>query len=144
MLSPTTRTNISPLSYPAGTNSQSGDPIPSSNNLCNWNPTDNYQTWEGTTLSCTFPTGVKVTTHIDAGAAGYSDFSWAGWVSNGYQDFNCYKDTGRTLYSVDYGEGVYYCNSIYWCNPVSSTSDGYGARRLRLTTLSNSVSSMLG
>lgn len=70
-------------------------------------------------MTCTFPTDVTVTTHIDAAAQSYAEYTWAGWATNGYKDFNCFKDSGRVLYVDDYGEGINECNSVYWCNPVS-------------------------
>jgi len=84
-----------------------------------WLEGDGTQTFEGQILSCTFPTGVTVTTNIDANAASLADYTWAGWASNGYEDFNCYKDNGRQLYTFENSDGQKSCNSIYWCNPVS-------------------------
>jgi hypothetical protein len=39
------------------------------------------------------------------------------WGTNGYKNFNCYKDNGHQLYRIDTIESSTTCNSIYYCVP---------------------------
>lgn len=55
-----------------------------------------YHYWE-TTSSGTFGSGVTFTSHIDSGAASYSTGQYAGYGSNGYANFACFKDNGTLI-----------------------------------------------
>ncbi|KAK4118427.1 hypothetical protein N657DRAFT_651261 [Parathielavia appendiculata] len=101
--------------YSASANSQNGN-APASNDQCAVT-TDNYVWWEQDGRSCKFPTGVSVVTHIDADAASRPLYSWAGWASNGYKNFNCYRDNGRTLFTTSGPEWANTCSSVYYCVP---------------------------
>ncbi|KAK3902855.1 hypothetical protein C8A05DRAFT_33429 [Staphylotrichum tortipilum] len=101
--------------YPASGQSQNGE-VPASNNVCTVS-SSNYVWWEQDGQHCSFPTGVTFTTHLDSDAASRPLYSWAGWGSNGYKNFNCYKDNGRKLYETSGPEWAKPCSSIYYCIP---------------------------
>lgn len=97
--------------------------------------TDNYVWWEQDGKKCSFTTGVTFTTHLDSDAASRPLYSWAGyvvclfsrvcsrltlfrsWGSNGYKNWNCYKDNGRQLYRTSGPEWSNTCYSVYYCIP---------------------------
>lgn len=37
------------------------------------------------------------------------------WASNGYKNFNCYRDNGRQVYRQSATESSNTCNSVYYC-----------------------------
>ena len=39
------------------------------------------------------------------------------WASNGYKNFNCYRDNGRQLYQQSATEWLNTCTSVYYCIP---------------------------
>jgi len=71
--------------------------------------------WEGNRISGSFPDGTTFEVSIsgDGGQAQAGAFVGPGADSN--TPFNCFKDTGRRLYSSN----GYDCFSIYWCTDVS-------------------------
>jgi hypothetical protein len=61
---------------------------------------------------------VTVTAHIDSDAGSKPLFSGCGWATNGFTNFNCFKDNGTEVYSVGFGEGSTTCVSYYYCFPA--------------------------
>ncbi|KAJ6438799.1 Iterative polyketide synthase afoE [Purpureocillium lavendulum] len=89
--------------------------IPPPQNACR-KSTGSYFYWEtGKDETCRFSTGVtfKFNIEVVAQAPGVGDYSAVGYGSNGFKDFNCYKDVKPTLYVDQTG----YCESIYYCLP---------------------------
>jgi len=77
---------------------------PADNNICQWVVQVDWTSPE----SCQFRTGVTVNTNVHGvGAVG----QWAGTATNGYETFQCYKDSGRQIYPISSGS----CNSEYYC-----------------------------
>lgn len=73
--------------------------------------TKGFINWEGDAVSGYFSdSGVTFTSHIQAGASGYSTGQYAGTGYNG-SPWSCYRDNNRELY----GNGAETCNSIYYC-----------------------------
>ncbi|KAL2194267.1 hypothetical protein P885DRAFT_43442 [Corynascus similis CBS 632.67] len=101
--------------YPASGQSQNGE-VPSSSNLCTVDA-NNYAWWEQDGKGCTFTTGVTFTSHIDSDAQSRPLYSWSGWGTNGFKNFDCFRDNGRELYRTSGPEWANRCNSIYYCLP---------------------------
>ncbi|MCJ1399589.1 hypothetical protein MMC11_002791, partial [Xylographa trunciseda] len=74
-----------------------------------------YTTWEGNTISGTFPDGNTFVSQIAAGAQNLPDFEYAGSGYNNQINFTCYKDDGRALWSWGAGGFGYGCVSVYYC-----------------------------
>jgi hypothetical protein len=83
-----------------------------------------YVTWEGASISGTFPDGDVFVSNIAAGAQNLANFDFAGTGYNNYRGFNCYKDDGRVLTKVESPDGLFNsaCYSIYYCEDVSCFS----------------------
>ncbi|KAH8771467.1 hypothetical protein BGZ57DRAFT_896167 [Hyaloscypha finlandica] len=113
-------TYSSEMEYYADDATSSNGQIPLSSNICQTvhYPTSAFTTWPGNAVSCTFSSGVTVTAHIDSNAGSRPLFSGCGWATNGFKNFNCFKDNGREVYSVDFGEGRTTCDSYYYCFPA--------------------------
>ncbi|KAK4150606.1 hypothetical protein C8A00DRAFT_17900 [Chaetomidium leptoderma] len=99
--------------YPAS--GQSGS-APAASNQCTVT-TDNYAWWEQDGRQCSFSTGVTFTTHIDSDAQSRPLYSWSGWGTNGYKNFNCYRDNGHKLFATSGPEWANTCSSVYYCLP---------------------------
>jgi hypothetical protein len=39
------------------------------------------------------------------------------WGTNGFKNFNCYRDNGRKLYEVSGPEWANICSVVYYCVP---------------------------
>ncbi|KAF2470828.1 uncharacterized protein BDR25DRAFT_204005, partial [Lindgomyces ingoldianus] len=75
---------------------------------------NSFVTWEGRTISCTFPaSGVTFTSNIVAGAQGQADYSIVGTAFNDFHGFTCRKDDKHVMWS---GTG-FSCKTIYYCQP---------------------------
>ncbi|KAK3403103.1 hypothetical protein B0T20DRAFT_474901 [Sordaria brevicollis] len=81
----------------------------SSNNVCVMS-TSNFHTWEGSTQSCTFSTGVTFSWNIGRQAQSSPDYSYVGSGANNYRTFAGYKDD-KHLGGTYNG---HYCRSIYY------------------------------
>ncbi|KAK0609591.1 hypothetical protein B0T17DRAFT_512688 [Bombardia bombarda] len=92
------------LYYTNDADSYSGQAPADQNNICQW---VTQKSWTSP-QSCTFRSGVTVTTNL-SGASSVG--AYAGTASNGYHNFNCYKDSGRVIYTISSGS----CNSLYYC-----------------------------
>ncbi|KAK3934218.1 hypothetical protein QBC46DRAFT_325500 [Diplogelasinospora grovesii] len=101
------------LYYPASADSNNGQ-APTAANTCTVN-SNSLLTWEGSAQSCTYSSGVTFTSHIDAGS--HAAYSYSGWGSNGFKNWNCYRDNGRLIFSQSRPEAENHCNSIYYCLP---------------------------
>ncbi|KAH6649382.1 hypothetical protein F5144DRAFT_4192 [Chaetomium tenue] len=101
--------------YPVSGQSQNGEQ-PAANNECTVD-SSNYTWWEQDGKHCSFPTGVTFTTHIDSDAQSRPLYSWSGWGTNGFKNFNCYRDNGRKLYERSGPEWAFLCNVVYYCVP---------------------------
>ncbi|KAK4153443.1 hypothetical protein C8A00DRAFT_33806 [Chaetomidium leptoderma] len=99
--------------YPASGQSSSA---PAANNQCTVR-SDNWAWWEQDGQKCTFPTSVTFTTHIDSDAQTRPLYSWSGWGTNGYKNFDCYRDNGRQLFTTSGPEWANSYNSVYYCIP---------------------------
>lgn len=55
-----------------------------------------YVTWEGGAVSGTFSSGVTFTSHINSNAQSANTGDYVGYGSNGYSNFNCYKDNSKS------------------------------------------------
>ncbi|MCJ1308797.1 hypothetical protein MMC25_002452 [Agyrium rufum] len=93
--------------YSNGANSQNGQL-----------PTDacvagaEFVTWERQSHSCKFSdTEVSFTSHINSNGNQVALYSYAGSGSNGFTNFNCYRDNDRLLYQ----DIIRVCHSIYYC-----------------------------
>ncbi|KAL7931710.1 hypothetical protein V8C35DRAFT_282366 [Trichoderma chlorosporum] len=90
-----------------------GEEPPSDSDICNLT-TSGFVTWEGTTLECTFSSGVIASSTIQDGT--HATFSQSGTATNGFRGFTCFRDNNRLLYAAFAGEGgsddVF---SIYFC-----------------------------
>ncbi|KAH8888952.1 hypothetical protein GQ53DRAFT_748500 [Thozetella sp. PMI_491] len=95
------------LYYVNDADSQNGQ-VPADGDICQWVRTI---TWEGQSNSCTFRTGVTATSNIQSGAGSYAVGKYAGSASNGFHNFNCYRDSNRLIYK----SGEASCYSIYYC-----------------------------
>ncbi|KIO19643.1 hypothetical protein M407DRAFT_30714 [Tulasnella calospora MUT 4182] len=106
-------------------NSLSGNDTPESlsNEYRDWAAGGEYLLWEGQQQNIYFPdSGVSVQTHIEGDGQSRAFTAWAGWAqrtSDG-KTFNCYKDNGRQLFSINRGHhygvpNTLTCNGIYWC-----------------------------
>ncbi|TPX18959.1 uncharacterized protein E0L32_011352 [Thyridium curvatum] len=84
---------------------------PGAGNACS--PGSGVFHWEGGSHSCTFGgTGVTFTWAIDSNAQSYPNFQKAGTGSNGFHNFNCFKDDQHVMYTDGNGHA---CRSIYYC-----------------------------
>lgn len=83
-----------------------------------------YVTWEGATITGTFPDGDVFVSNIAAGAQNLANFEFAGTGYNDYRSFNCYKDDGRILTHGESPNGLFSvaCYSNYYCEDVSCFS----------------------
>ncbi|KAK4234942.1 hypothetical protein C8A03DRAFT_46812 [Achaetomium macrosporum] len=113
---PLAETHTSHIFYYANSASSQNGNAPSNDNQCTVSG-DNYAWWENGSPHCSFPTGVTFTAHIDADAQSRPLYSWAGWGSNGYKNWNCYKDNGRQLFTTSGPEWSETCTSVYYCIP---------------------------
>jgi hypothetical protein len=59
-----------------------------------------------------------VTAHIDSDGQSVPLYTGCGWATNGYKNFNCFRDDDHDIYSVDFGEGTTICESFYYCFPA--------------------------
>ncbi|KAF4625377.1 hypothetical protein G7Y89_g12791 [Cudoniella acicularis] len=67
--------------------------------------TSGHITWEGHQITGAFSDGNKFVSNIQSGAQNLANFKYAGYGSNNYHGFNCYKDDGRTLWGWEGGIG---------------------------------------
>ncbi|XXH00701.1 hypothetical protein Hte_007051 [Hypoxylon texense] len=67
---------------------------------------------EGSPSSCKFGSGVTFSWVLSSNAASASQASQVGTGSNGFHNFNCFKDDGHTLYTDGNGKK---CTSTYVC-----------------------------
>ncbi|KAL9113756.1 MAG: hypothetical protein Q9227_002201 [Pyrenula ochraceoflavens] len=59
-----------------------------------------WVTWGGKPISCKFSdSGVTFTSNIAGNGQSVAQFSKAGTGSNGFKNFNCFRDNQRTLYT---------------------------------------------
>ncbi|OBT54669.1 hypothetical protein VE04_10288 [Pseudogymnoascus sp. 24MN13] len=98
--------------YSNGANSQNGE---QPDDTC-YPDLSGYVNWEGNAVSGTFSGGTTFTSHIDSTAQSRALYSYSGWGTNTYHNFNCYKDNYRLLYS--FGSYPVKCYSIYYCLPA--------------------------
>ncbi|KAK4034453.1 hypothetical protein C8A01DRAFT_39069 [Parachaetomium inaequale] len=86
--------------------------VPSTSNQCRVTKEgQGFKTWEGSSVTCIFPSNTYFTANIQSGAAGYNFGKYAGSGKNNYRNFNCYRDNNLMLFD----DGDYYCKSIYYC-----------------------------
>jgi hypothetical protein len=78
--SPLGQVPYSQFAYYADDAQASQNVKPSSSNLCTVKlpGTGGWETWEGVSITCTFPSGVYFTSNIQSGAGGYSVGQYAG------------------------------------------------------------------
>ncbi|OBT61453.1 hypothetical protein VE03_08969 [Pseudogymnoascus sp. 23342-1-I1] len=95
--------------YSNGANSQNGE---QPDDTCYY-PLSGYVNWEGNVVSCSFSGGATFTSHIDTDAQSRALYTYAGWGTNPYHSFNCYKDNFRLLYK--FGSYPVTCYSVYYC-----------------------------
>ncbi|KAK4139901.1 uncharacterized protein C8A04DRAFT_15446 [Dichotomopilus funicola] len=90
---------------------------PSNSNQCRvTNPGGGgWKQWEGSSITCTFPSNTYFTSSIQSGASSYSVGAYAGSGRNNYHNFNCYRDNNHQLFN----DGTYSCWSVYYCLDVS-------------------------
>ncbi|AEO66525.1 uncharacterized protein THITE_110571 [Thermothielavioides terrestris NRRL 8126] len=87
---------------------------PTSDNQCTVS-SSSYTTWESDSPACTFATNVRFTAHSNSDAQSRPDFSWG---TNGFKNFNCYKESGRAIYTYNGPETSTTCSSVYYyCIP---------------------------
>lgn len=101
--------------YADDSQSNSGNPPPSQNGA-NANGNGALVTWEGQAISGSFATGEKFTSHIQAGAGGFSVGQFAGTGNNNERQFVCFRDNERQLFRTTQANA---CFSIYYCLDVS-------------------------
>ncbi|KAH6621524.1 hypothetical protein B0J18DRAFT_229071 [Chaetomium sp. MPI-SDFR-AT-0129] len=86
---------------------------PPSDNVCvkgTSSSSEVYHIWEGSSQSCTFPTGVTFSWNIPSNAQSQPNYSSVGSGSNGYRSFAGHKDdhTAGPSYNYHSCEKVYY------------------------------------
>ncbi|EAQ88672.1 predicted protein [Chaetomium globosum CBS 148.51] len=103
----------SKMIYYADDSQASQNVVPSSSNQCYvTNPgAGGWKLWEGSSITCTFPTNTFFTSNIQSGAGGYSVGQYAGPGQNSFHGFNCYRDNNHQLYD----DGTHRCWSVYYC-----------------------------
>jgi len=82
---------------------------PASSNRCT--PHAGINVWEGSAQSCTFSTGVTFSWNIEKNAQDQPNFSKVGTGSNGFRNFNIFKDDKHPMFT----ENGFGCDSIYYC-----------------------------
>ncbi|KAI1098853.1 hypothetical protein F4804DRAFT_337808 [Jackrogersella minutella] len=70
---------------------------------------------EGSSTSCTFGSGVSFSWFLSSGANSASDGTDVGTGSNGFHNFNCFRDDNHVLYTDGNGHA---CSSTYVCFDV--------------------------
>ncbi|KAK3935248.1 hypothetical protein QBC46DRAFT_272166 [Diplogelasinospora grovesii] len=115
--SPLGQIPFSQMLYYADDAQASQNVVPSSSNQCRVTTPGQggWETWEGSSITCTFPSNTFFTSDIQSGAGGYSVGAYAGSGENNFRNFNCYRDNNHQLYN----DGTSSCFSIYYCLDVS-------------------------
>ncbi|KAH6614481.1 hypothetical protein B0J18DRAFT_439436 [Chaetomium sp. MPI-SDFR-AT-0129] len=109
-------THSSHIAYYAASGQSHNGETPANDNVCTVD-SSNYAWWEQDGKKCTFPTGVTFTSHIDSDAQSRPLYSWSGWGSNGFKNWDCYRDDGHKLYEYSGPEWATVCSSVYYCKP---------------------------
>ncbi|KAK4038587.1 hypothetical protein C8A01DRAFT_37496 [Parachaetomium inaequale] len=100
------------LYYPDDAQANQGV-VPSTNNQC-WVTSPGaggWKVWEGSAITCNFPSNTFFTSDLQGGAGGYSVGQYAGSGKNNYKNYNCYRDNNHDLYN----DGTHRCWSVYYC-----------------------------
>ncbi|KUJ17986.1 uncharacterized protein LY89DRAFT_732688 [Mollisia scopiformis] len=88
---------------------------PGAGNGCD-HPNGGTFTWEGSQQNCKFDTGTTLTWNIESNAQSQPNFAQVGTGSNGFHNFNIFKDDKHTMFT-DGNKNQ--CNSIYYALDVS-------------------------
>ncbi|KAK4150219.1 hypothetical protein C8A00DRAFT_37171 [Chaetomidium leptoderma] len=111
--SPLGQIPFSQMIYYADDSQASQNIVPSSANQCRVTTPGGgpWKTWEGASITCTFPSNTYFTSNIQSGAGSSTVGTYAGSGKNNYHNFNCYRDNNHQLYN----DGTYNCWSVYYC-----------------------------
>ncbi|KAI0833101.1 hypothetical protein F5Y06DRAFT_186051 [Hypoxylon sp. FL0890] len=82
--------------------------FPGDNNEC----VSNGGFHEGSSTSCKFGSGVTFSWFLSSGARSAAQATQVGTGSNGFHNFNCFRDDNHVLYTDGHGNA---CKSIYVC-----------------------------
>ncbi|KAK0630985.1 hypothetical protein B0T17DRAFT_236618 [Bombardia bombarda] len=87
--------------------------VPSSSNQCYVTTpgAGGWKTWEGSQITCNFPSNTYFQSNINSGAGSNGVGGYSGSGKNNYRNFNCYRDNNHQLFN----DGTHSCNSIYYC-----------------------------
>ncbi|KAH6839615.1 hypothetical protein B0I37DRAFT_386849 [Chaetomium sp. MPI-CAGE-AT-0009] len=104
---------FSQMIYYADDAQASQNVVPSSSNQCGVTipGSGGWKTWEGSSITCNFPTNTFFTSNIQSGAGGYNVGQYAGPGQNSFHGFNCYRDNNHQLFN----DGTVNCWSVYYC-----------------------------
>ncbi|KAI1640729.1 hypothetical protein F4809DRAFT_350434 [Biscogniauxia mediterranea] len=85
--------------------------VPTGPNECEFRSESTYHLWEGSSQSCEFgQTGVSFSWNIESNAQSQATYSQVGTGSNGFHNFNIFKDDQHTMWSQN-GQN---CKSVYY------------------------------